>query len=82
MSKQKSFFIWCIEKLIEHGHSSGGMGWMIYWIFGLFGVVLFDVIVLRVQISIWSGGYVIITAVYLIWRAFNKAYAQWWEETK
>ena len=81
VSKRKSFYQWYLEKVIEYGHVGGGTGWMVYWIFGLFAVVVFDVAVLRVNISILSAGYVILTILYLIWTYFNRMYSQYWEDT-
>ena len=82
MSKRRPLYSWVFEKLVEYGNDNGGMGWMMYWMFGLMCIAIFDVAILRSNGSIIFFGYLGITFIYLVVKGIQNAYRQYLEETE
>ena len=80
--QRKPFYIWLIEKLWEYGDSSGGMGWMIYWLAGFVSLALLDVIVLHTTGSRFFFGYLGLTILYLIGRKIRHVISLYYTETE
>ena len=82
MSKRKPLYIWLLEQIIERGDASGGMGWFIYWIFGLMAIGMYDIFVLHSDGSAYIFGYLALTALYVVVSGGLKLYAQYLKDTE
>jgi hypothetical protein len=82
MSKRKPFLWWLLEKFIEYGNADGGLGWMMFWVIGLEGIAVFDILILHSQGSIYFNSYLILTAIGLIVLSIKKIIYAYMEETK
>jgi len=82
MSKRKPFYIWILERFIAYGDASSGMGWFVYWIFGLMAIGLYDILVLRSDGSAYFFGYLALTVIYVVVSGCFSLYAKYLKETE